>query len=127
MGAAWASCQDIGGKYAGIVSGCMNTIGNLGGAIAGYVTGMVLASYTGPARDQGMVAAVCGNLGAGATAVGGSPLGVIDYGTVGMIRAAEASRPAWQGNLTIFALVYVAAMILWMFFDATKPVVPDEH
>ena len=31
MGAAWASCIDIGRRYSGIVAGCMNTIGNLGG------------------------------------------------------------------------------------------------
>ena len=45
MGAAWASCLDIGGKYAGIISGCMNTVGNLGGAVAGYATGRVLDHY----------------------------------------------------------------------------------
>ncbi|MHB1426141.1 MAG: MFS transporter [Gemmataceae bacterium] len=42
MGAAWASCIDIGQQYSGIVSGCMNTIGNLGGAAAGITTGLVL-------------------------------------------------------------------------------------
>ena len=45
MGAAWASCIDIGGKYAGIVSGCMNTVGNLGGAVAGFATGWALDHY----------------------------------------------------------------------------------
>ena len=45
MGAAWASCIDIGGKYSGIVSGCMNTIGNLGGAVAGAATGAVLTLF----------------------------------------------------------------------------------
>lgn len=42
MGAAWASCLDIGRKYSGIVSGCMNTVGNLGGVAATVVTGEVL-------------------------------------------------------------------------------------
>jgi MFS family permease len=42
MGSAWASCIDVGGRYAGIVSGCMNTIGNLGGAVAGISTGLIL-------------------------------------------------------------------------------------
>ena len=41
-GAAWASCLDIGRKYSGIVSGCMNTVGNLGGVAATVVTGEVL-------------------------------------------------------------------------------------
>jgi MFS family permease len=45
MGSAWASCLDIGGKYSGIVAGCMNTIGNLGGAMAGVLTGWILAEY----------------------------------------------------------------------------------
>ncbi len=45
MGAAWASCLDIGGKYSGIVSGCMNTIGNLGGAAAGILTGEILHRF----------------------------------------------------------------------------------
>jgi nitrate/nitrite transporter NarK len=42
MGSAWASCIDIGRRYSGIVSGCMNTVGNLGGFMAGMATGWVL-------------------------------------------------------------------------------------
>ena len=46
MGAAWASCLDIGRKYSGIVSGFMNTCGNLGGFVAGIATGRVLSMLT---------------------------------------------------------------------------------
>lgn len=42
MGAAWASCLDIGRRYSGIVAGCMNTVGNLGGTAAGLLTGLIL-------------------------------------------------------------------------------------
>jgi MFS family permease len=52
MGAAWASCLDIGRKYSGIVSGCMNTIGNLGGALAGFATGIVLDALRDPAASD---------------------------------------------------------------------------
>lgn len=45
MGAAWASCIDIGGRYSGIVSGCMNTIGNLGGFAANICTGYILKHF----------------------------------------------------------------------------------
>jgi fucose permease len=31
---AWATCMDVGGKYAGTLSGSMNMMGNLGGAVA---------------------------------------------------------------------------------------------
>lgn len=46
LGPAWATAQDIGKRYAAIVSGCMNMIGNLGAAISNYVTGLIIASHT---------------------------------------------------------------------------------
>jgi len=46
MGSAWASCLDIGRRYSGIVAGCMNTVGNLGGAVAGILTGRILDWHT---------------------------------------------------------------------------------
>jgi nitrate/nitrite transporter NarK len=81
MGAAWASCLDIGGKYSGIVSGCMNTVGNLGGAAAGAATGWVLVQF--------------------------------------------GAERGWIINFVSFGLVYVAAMLMWLLFDATKPVAPE--
>jgi MFS family permease len=78
MGAAWASCLDIGEKYSGIVSGCMNTIGNLGGAAAGVATGVILQRY------------------------------------------------GWTMNFLLFGGVYILAMLLWLRFDATKPIVPAD-
>ena len=93
MGASWASCLDIGGKFSGIVSGCMNTVGNLGGFLANVVTGWILGMFTG-----------------------------------GIDRASDpegyfrAMQPAWTINFFIFASVYVLAVVLWMFFDSTKPI-----
>jgi sugar phosphate permease len=79
MGAAWASCIDIGRHYSGIVSGCMNTVGNLGGAAAGITTGWIL-DYSAP--------------------------------------------HGWTINFLVFGGVYVLAMLLWLRFDATEPLVP---
>ncbi len=42
MPGAWASCMDIGGKYAGTVSGSMNMMGNLAGFVAPTVGGILL-------------------------------------------------------------------------------------
>jgi ACS family glucarate transporter-like MFS transporter len=81
MGSAWASCIDIGRHYSGIVSGCMNTVGNLGGAAAGIATGWIVQSF--PSHG-------------------------------------------WTINVLIFGGVYVLAMLLWLRFDATKPLVPEK-
>ena len=40
-----ASCLDIGRKYSGIVSGWMNTVGNLGGTTATYATGFIADTF----------------------------------------------------------------------------------
>jgi ACS family glucarate transporter-like MFS transporter len=90
MGSAWASCIDIGRKYSGIVAGCMNTVGNLGGFAAGFITGWILDS---------------------AKQASGDP----------------TSRLGLTINLAIFGTVYLIATVLWLFFDATKPVVPDRR
>jgi len=39
---SWASCMDVGGKYAGTVSGSMNMLGNFGGMAGPIVVGYLL-------------------------------------------------------------------------------------
>jgi len=96
MGAAWASCLDIGRKYSGIISGCMNTIGNLGGTTATILTGQILSRFAESVIDP---------------ATGSS---VVDH-TV-----------AWQINLASFAAVYFVAVLLWCNFDSTKELVDED-
>ena len=42
---AWSVCLAIGGRHAGVVSGAMNTFGNLGGALSPIVMGRVLELF----------------------------------------------------------------------------------
>ncbi len=42
MPGAWGSCMDIGGKYAGTLSGSMNMMGNLAGFVAPAMGGFIL-------------------------------------------------------------------------------------
>jgi len=42
MPGAWGACMDVGGHYAGTLSGTMNMMGNVGGALAPVVAGYVL-------------------------------------------------------------------------------------
>ena len=96
MGAAWASCIDIGGRYSGIVSGCMNTIGNLGGFAANIITGLGAQSLPRRASEA------CSR------------------------RYKIAIQHAWLVNFVIFGIVYVLACFFWLGFDATKPIAPEE-
>lgn len=43
--AAWSVCLDIGQKNAGVVTGLMNTVGNIGGALAPLVVGYALNEW----------------------------------------------------------------------------------
>jgi nitrate/nitrite transporter NarK len=103
MGSAWAVCQDIGKRYAAIVSGCMNTIGNLGGALAGLLTGEIL------------------QLTLNAYAHAHS----LPVDQLSAAQKATGLMPGYQINLAIFSAVYVVAAFLWLRIDATKPVVPE--
>lgn len=42
MPGAWGACMDVGGNYAGTLSGTMNMMGNAGGALAPVVAGYIL-------------------------------------------------------------------------------------
>jgi len=96
MGAAWASCLDIGKRYSGIVAGCMNTVGNLGGAVAGILTGKILDWHTGD----------------------------LSRGT----EAYEiAKNEGWIVNIACFGCAYILGVICWCWFDATKPIEPDDE
>jgi MFS transporter, ACS family, glucarate transporter len=45
MPGAWAACMDIGGKYAGTLSGSMNMMGNMAGFVAPMLGGYILDTY----------------------------------------------------------------------------------
>jgi MFS family permease len=47
MPGSWGACMDIGGKYAGTLSGAMNMMGNAGGALCPMAIGYILARTGG--------------------------------------------------------------------------------
>ena len=42
MPGSWAAVMDVGGKYAGTLSGFMNMLGNVGGALGPFMVGYIL-------------------------------------------------------------------------------------
>ena len=103
MGASWATCQDIGRRYAAIVAGCMNTIGNLGGAAAGWVTGFIL-NQTLADHAKSLKLPVEQLLAA---------------------QKAAGLMPGYQISFVLFGVVYLIAVLLWLRIDATEPVVEE--
>ena len=48
MPGAWGACMEVGGKHTGSLSGSMNMMGNLGGAMPGFAVPMVLSLTNAP-------------------------------------------------------------------------------
>ena len=103
MSPAWATCQDIGRRHAAIVAGCMNTIGNLGGAVSSYVIGELLF------RSRQAYA----------------PAGA-DFAKLAADQKAAALLPGYEWNFYSFAAMYAVAVVLWLCIDATKPVFAED-
>src|SRR5262249_21203762 len=124
MGSAWAACQDIGKRYAAIVSGMMNTIGNLGGAIGtsltGWIIGLSLDSYT---EREGISKATLDALRKAAEADPDQKQALVNILKAGQLHGYET-------NLIIYGCVFVIAAVLWFAVDATKPIeseTPKSH
>jgi sugar phosphate permease len=94
MGPAWASCADIGERYAGTLGGAMNMVGNIGGALGALIAGdlfgreftLQVADAAGVVRDVHVV---------------GNELVFI-----------------------VFACSFWLASFCWMGVDVTKPLLP---
>jgi MFS transporter, ACS family, glucarate transporter len=104
MGSSWAVAQDIGRRHAAIVAGCMNMVGNLGGFLGTYFSGVIL-------RQTKL---------AYATSLGLE----VKQLTAEQIR--EGMRPGYAINFMIYAGVYVLATLFWLRIDATKPVLAED-
>jgi hypothetical protein len=82
----------------------MNTIGNLGGAIAGLVTGAILKhSLSSYAHLHG-----------------------VDPSTLSRAEKATGLLSGYQISFVCFAAVYILAILLWLRIDSTKPLVPED-
>ncbi|WP_240911467.1 MFS transporter [Paludisphaera soli] len=103
LGACWASCQDLGRGHAATTAACMNTVGTLGNALAGWLTGTLVE----------------GSIAAKAAALDVAPAALAE---------ADKRIAAIAGYESAFA-TYVAAFVLaaacWLLIDPSRPLVPD--
>jgi MFS transporter, ACS family, glucarate transporter len=109
MGAAWATCQDIGRRYSATVAGCMNTIGNAGGAVGTFMVGFLLARAVTAYEHSHALS-----------------IAALNDPDVAKQALKDAHLAGYHLNLLTFAGVYFLAAILWFFIDATRPVVDTD-
>ena len=105
LASAWATCQDIGQRHAAITAACMNTIGTLGAATAGWLTGTLV---------EGSLARYATSLNIAAAELSST-------------QKQAASMTGFEWSFVSYALVYVLSAICWRFIDPNKPIVPPEE
>jgi MFS transporter, ACS family, glucarate transporter len=127
MGSSWATCLDVGKRYSGIVSGCMNTVGNLGGAAAGYLTGRILDHFQNPIKTEASVSvtSMVGGMSGGWDQGFGSLASMAITAQNFPQKISDAAAEGWKVNLISYGVVYVIATFLWMGVDSTKPITQD--
>lgn len=100
---AWATCQDIGGRYAGTVGAFMNMGAGLAGALAGWTTGTILEVAK---HDH---AAILG----------------VEVLALSKEQLNAALLHGYHVNFYSFGALYVVAFLCWFKIDPTKPIDPE--
>lgn len=108
MGAAWACCQDIGRKYTAIVSGFMNTIGNLGGAISGWTIGTLVQRQQELLKAQAVAANV-------------------EVKELDATLQASVLAPGYNWGFYTFAAVSFVAALCWIGVQPNRTVDGEAH
>jgi MFS transporter, ACS family, glucarate transporter len=110
MGPAWAVCQDIGRRYAAIVSGFMNMIGNLGGFLASIITGFIVQKTLAAHVEQLTL-----------------QLRLQPGEALSLAQRAAGELPGYRISFFIFMAGYILGVLCWLMIDSTKPVVPEDE
>ena len=102
LGAAWATCQDMGRKHAAVTAACMNTVGTGGAALAALLTGAIVEHFV----RQSAVA--------------------LHVTTLSDVEKLAASHAGYQAVFVTYAAVYLVASLCWCFVNASRPFDADE-
>lgn len=100
LASAWATCQDIGQRHAGVTAAWMNTVGTGGAAVAGWLTGTLLERAVDHAAWQLQTSAA----------------------TLPEAVRTAAVLEGYNHNFLSYAVVYAVAAICWLVIDASKPI-----
>jgi ACS family glucarate transporter-like MFS transporter len=102
LGAAWATCQDLGRQHAAVTAACMNTVGTVGAALAAWLTGAIVERYV---KRQGLLS---------------------ESGILSAIDKHVAAMAGYQAVFSTYAAVYIIAALCWCFINSARPLEPDD-
>lgn len=101
LASAWATCQDIGRRYAAITAATMNMVGSLGAAATGWLIGDILqASVKSRAEKLGVA-----------------------IEALSREEKNQAMLTGYHINFACFAAVFGVAAACWWWMDPTQPIV----
>jgi MFS family permease len=100
LGASWASCQDLGRRHAAVVAAVMNTVGTLGSALAGWLTGTIVERSLLRSAHQ------------------------LNLTVDGLSQAEKtmATNAGFQAVFLTYAAVYLVAAICWLAINPRRPI-----
>lgn len=101
LASAWATCQEIGGRYAAITAACMNTIGTFGSVLNGWLTFKLVKGAVADRAAELNIAA--------------------DQMT--RLERLPAIEIGYDQAFATYAAAYVIAALCWLMIDSTKPIV----
>ena len=105
LGSSWATCQDLGREHAAVTAACMNTIGTLGNALAGWLTGTLV--------EQSL-----------ATRAAAQELTLSQLSTIDRHLAVLSG---YESAFATYVTVFILAALCWTLIDPTKPIASGER
>lgn len=105
LGTAWATCQDIGRRFPAVTAGWMNTLGNLGGAASGWITGVLVERGLAQRSDQLGVA-------------------IENLSTPDKL---AGEMVGFDNAFLSYAAVYAVSACCWFLVDSTTPIGKDSE
>jgi ACS family glucarate transporter-like MFS transporter len=104
LASAWATCQEIGGRYAAITAACMNTIGTLGSVLNAWLTfALVKRAVADRAAELNT-----------------------DAEKLTSLERLPAIEIGYDQAFASYAAAYVIAALCWLLIDSTKPIVASK-
>ena len=121
MPGAWGACMEVGGKHTGSLSGSMNMMGNLGGAMPGFVVPIVLSLTNLPDATSTSWNAVF-YLFAAVYVVGGLSWLAIDPVTPLAQQASSTRSSGWAVALRLIGGLSLFVLLTGLIVMACSPV-----